>query len=75
MKMPMIDAGMDAEMTRSGGRGGNFRAIVAFGGVAILCAAVVAAGILVKPSAATAVPSFTRQTGQLIRKAAAPGIW
>lgn len=51
-------------MTISGDREGNYRAIVAFGGVAILGAAVVGAGVLVKPPAASAVPSFARQTGQ-----------
>jgi hypothetical protein len=64
MKMLMIDAGMGGDMTRSGGRGGNFRAIFAFGGVAILGAAIAGAGVLIKPPAASAVPSFARQTGQ-----------
>src|SRR6516225_3301724 len=63
-KMPMIDAGMGGEMTRAGGSRYNFRALAAFGGVVILGAAVIGAGVLVKPPAASAVPSFARQTGQ-----------
>jgi hypothetical protein len=60
----MIDAGMGGEMTRAGGSRYNFRALAAFGGVVILGAAVIGAGVLVKPPAASAVPSFARQTGQ-----------
>ena len=42
----------------------DFRAIAAFGGVASLAVAVIGAGILIRPPAASAVPSFARQTGQ-----------
>jgi hypothetical protein len=42
----------------------ELRAVAAFGGVAFLGAVVAAAGLLIKPPAASAVPSFARQTGQ-----------
>jgi hypothetical protein len=42
----------------------DFRAVAAFGGVASLGAAVIGVGVLIKPPAASAVPSFARQTGQ-----------
>ena len=42
----------------------DFRAVAACGGVASLAAVVIGAGILIRPPAASAVPSFARQTGQ-----------
>ena len=42
----------------------DFRAMAAFAVVASLALLVTAAGILIKPPAASAVPSFARQTGQ-----------
>jgi hypothetical protein len=42
----------------------DVQAVVAFAGVASLLAAVVGAGVLIKPQTALAIPSFARQTGQ-----------
>jgi hypothetical protein len=44
--------------------GRDLRAAAAFGGLASLGAAVIGAGVLIKPPPAAAVPSFARQTGQ-----------
>ncbi|WP_051335557.1 hypothetical protein [Methylocapsa acidiphila] len=44
--------------------GANLPAATAFGGVAILAAAVVGAALVIKPPGASALPSFARQTGQ-----------
>jgi hypothetical protein len=44
--------------------GRNLRAVAAFGGIAFLVAAVVGAGVMIKPPGASALPSFARQTGQ-----------
>ena len=45
-------------------RGCDLRAVVAFGGVASLAAAVIGVAVVIKPPPASAVPSFARQTGQ-----------
>jgi hypothetical protein len=56
--------GTDSKATSAGIPKRDFRVAAAFGGVASLAALVTAAGILIKPPTASAVPSFARQTGQ-----------
>jgi hypothetical protein len=58
------EAGKDSETIKAGTSTRDLRAVAAFGGVATLAVLVTAAGILIKPPAASAVPSFARQTGQ-----------
>lgn len=54
----------DSETITAGAPRRHLRAMGAFGGVASLAVLVTAAGILIKPPGASAVPSFARQTGQ-----------
>jgi hypothetical protein len=46
-------------------RGLKLRAVAGVGSVASLCGALAAAGVMLKPESASAVPSFARQTGQV----------
>ena len=46
------------------GGGLDLRLVAGFGGVASFAAAVIVAGVLIKPPNASALPSFARQTGQ-----------
>ncbi len=61
--------GAGAPQSQDGGttrarRGLDLRAVAGLGGVASLCGAIAAAGVMLKPESAAAVPSFARQTGQ-----------
>jgi hypothetical protein len=64
VKASCAEAGMDRETIGVGRPQRDFRAIAAFGCVAMLGVVVIGAGVLMKPPAASAVPSFARQTGQ-----------
>jgi hypothetical protein len=46
-------------------RGYPVKTVAGAGGLAALCGALVAAGVMLKPERAAAVPSFARQTGQV----------
>jgi len=61
---PCTTAGADSETIAASRPQRDFRAVATFGGVASLGAVVIGAGLLIKPPAASAVPSFARQTGQ-----------
>jgi hypothetical protein len=61
---PCTTVGAESESVAANSPLRDFRAVAACGGVVSLAVVVIGAGILIKPPAASAVPSFARQTGQ-----------
>jgi len=59
---PCTTVGAESETIAVSGQLRDFRAVAACGGVASLAVVVIGVGILIKPPAASAVPSFVRAT-------------